>query len=151
MSDPESSLLQAVVGLIRNLALCHENQAPLRDADAISKLVTLLTKSHQDAQKLGSSAQQTYQARCVHIIRRGCDSISKLTNNSFIVLGWSENGGDCGGLHRCSAYPGQRSTKPTHYCEHGHHSTVCSGKTFLQILKLRAKQWLTTGLPQEPS
>ncbi|KAA0707843.1 Junction plakoglobin [Triplophysa tibetana] len=31
-------VVKAVVGLIRNLALCHENQAPLRDADAISKL-----------------------------------------------------------------------------------------------------------------
>lgn len=82
LADPKSSLLQAVVGLIRNLALCPENQAPLRDADAINKLVTLLTKSHQDAQKLGSSAQQTYQARNVHIIRIDCDSVFKLTNKS---------------------------------------------------------------------
>lgn len=54
-------LSQAVVGLIRNLALCQANQAPLRDAEAIPKLVTLLSKAHQDAQKHGSSAQQTYQ------------------------------------------------------------------------------------------
>uniref|UniRef100_A0A8C1TKA0 Junction plakoglobin-like n=1 Tax=Cyprinus carpio TaxID=7962 RepID=A0A8C1TKA0_CYPCA len=54
-------VIKAVVGLIRNLALCPANQAPLRDADAISKLVTLLLKAHQDAQKHGSSAQQTYQ------------------------------------------------------------------------------------------
>uniref|UniRef100_A0A8C1KQP3 Junction plakoglobin a n=1 Tax=Cyprinus carpio TaxID=7962 RepID=A0A8C1KQP3_CYPCA len=54
-------VIKAVVGLIRNLALCPANQTPLRDAEAIPKLVTLLTKAHQDAQKHGSSAQQTYQ------------------------------------------------------------------------------------------
>lgn len=54
-------VVKAVVGLIRNLALCPDNQAPLRDAEAIPKLLTLLTKAHQDAQKTGSSAQQTYQ------------------------------------------------------------------------------------------
>lgn len=53
--------LKAVVGLIRNLALCPENQAPLRDAGAIPRLTNLLLKAHQDAQKHGSSAQQTYQ------------------------------------------------------------------------------------------
>lgn len=54
---------QAVVGLIRNLALCPENQAPLRNAGAIPRLVNLLLKAHQDAQKHTSSAQQTYQVR----------------------------------------------------------------------------------------
>ncbi|CAL8332276.1 unnamed protein product [Merluccius merluccius] len=54
-------VIKAVVGLIRNLALCQENQAPLRDAGAIPRLVNLLIKSHQDAQKRGSSNQQTYQ------------------------------------------------------------------------------------------
>lgn len=54
---------QAVVGLIRNLALCPENQAPLRDAGAIPRLVNLLLKAHQDAQKHTSTAQQTYQVR----------------------------------------------------------------------------------------
>lgn len=52
---------KAVVGLIRNLALCPENQAPLKDAGAIPHLVNLLLKAHQDAQKHGSSTQQTYQ------------------------------------------------------------------------------------------
>ncbi|XP_073328798.1 junction plakoglobin a [Pagrus major] len=54
-------VIKAVVGLIRNLALCPENQAPLRDSGVIPRLVNLLLKSHQDAQKHGSSAQQTYQ------------------------------------------------------------------------------------------
>ncbi|XP_037328133.1 junction plakoglobin a [Pungitius pungitius] len=54
-------VIKAVVGLIRNLALCQENQAPLRDAGAIPRLVNLLLKAHQDAQKHGSSSQQSYQ------------------------------------------------------------------------------------------
>lgn len=54
-------VIKAVVGLIRNLALCPENQAPLKDAGVIPRLVNLLLKAHQDAQKHGSSAQQTYQ------------------------------------------------------------------------------------------
>lgn len=54
-------VLKAAVGLIRNLALCPENQTPLRDAGVIPRLVNLLSKAHQDAQKHGSSAQQTYQ------------------------------------------------------------------------------------------
>ncbi|XP_061625812.1 junction plakoglobin a [Phyllopteryx taeniolatus] len=54
-------VIKAVVGLIRNLALCQENQAQLRDAGAIPRLVNLLLKAHQDAQKHGSSTQQTYQ------------------------------------------------------------------------------------------
>lgn len=58
---PPLSCPQAVVGLIRNLALCPDNQTPLRDAGAIARLVNLLLKAHQDAQKHGSAAQQTYQ------------------------------------------------------------------------------------------
>lgn len=54
-------VVKAVVGLIRNLALCPANQAPLRDSDAIPKLVNLLISAHQDAQKHGSASQQTYQ------------------------------------------------------------------------------------------
>uniref|UniRef100_A0A8C7IZ98 Junction plakoglobin a n=1 Tax=Oncorhynchus kisutch TaxID=8019 RepID=A0A8C7IZ98_ONCKI len=54
-------VIKAVVGLIRNLALCPDNQTPLRDAGAIPHLVNLLLKAHQDAQKHGSAAQQTYQ------------------------------------------------------------------------------------------
>ncbi|KAF4083449.1 hypothetical protein AMELA_G00141180 [Ameiurus melas] len=54
-------VVKAVVGLIRNLALCPMNQVSLRDADAIPKLVNLLKNSHQDAQKHGSTNQQTYQ------------------------------------------------------------------------------------------
>ncbi|XP_053195261.1 junction plakoglobin-like [Scomber japonicus] len=54
-------VVKATVGLIRNLALCPANQAPLREAGAIPRLVNLLLKAHQDTQRHASSAQQTYQ------------------------------------------------------------------------------------------
>ncbi|XP_064844613.1 junction plakoglobin-like isoform X2 [Oncorhynchus masou masou] len=57
----DAATKQATVGLIRNLALCPVNQAPLRDAGAIPRLVNLLLKAHQDTQRHASSSQQTYQ------------------------------------------------------------------------------------------
>ncbi|XP_069566003.1 junction plakoglobin-like isoform X1 [Brachyistius frenatus] len=54
-------VVKATVGLIRNLALCPANQATLREAGAIPRLVNLLLKAHQDTQRHASSAQQTYQ------------------------------------------------------------------------------------------
>ncbi|XP_062845057.1 junction plakoglobin-like [Trichomycterus rosablanca] len=51
-------VVKATIGLIRNLALCPANQAPLREAGAIPRLVNLLLKAHQDAQRL---TQHTYQ------------------------------------------------------------------------------------------
>lgn len=41
-------LIKAVIGLIRNLALCPENHAPLREHGAIHHLVHLLKKAYQD-------------------------------------------------------------------------------------------------------
>uniref|UniRef100_A0A8D3CQG6 Junction plakoglobin n=1 Tax=Scophthalmus maximus TaxID=52904 RepID=A0A8D3CQG6_SCOMX len=54
-------VVKATVGLIRNLALCPANQAPLREAGAIPRLVNLLLKAHQDTQRHASASQQTYQ------------------------------------------------------------------------------------------
>ncbi|KAM4751448.1 LOW QUALITY PROTEIN: junction plakoglobin a [Anableps anableps] len=54
-------IIKAAVGLIRNLALCPENQTPIRDAGAIPRLVNLLLNAHQDNQKHASSTQQSYQ------------------------------------------------------------------------------------------
>ncbi|XP_039980221.1 junction plakoglobin isoform X3 [Xiphias gladius] len=54
-------VVKATVGLIRNLALCPANQAPLREAGAIPRLVNLLLKAHQDTQRHASSTQHTYQ------------------------------------------------------------------------------------------
>lgn len=110
-----------MVGLIRNLALCPENQAPLRDAGAVPRLVNLLLKAHQDAQKHGSSAQQTYQVAC------GCllsvtDCLYVFTKSALQTLfssccvGWSEDGGDSGRLHRSSAHLGQRPHQQGRYC-----------------------------------
>lgn len=69
-------VLKAAVGLIRNLALCPENQTPLRDAGVIPRLVNLLSKAHQDAQKHGSSAQQTYQ-----VLGGACGGVRNYTHN----------------------------------------------------------------------
>lgn len=54
-------LLQATVGLIRNLALCPANHAPLREQGAIPRLVQLLVRAHQDTQRrtsMGGTQQQ---------------------------------------------------------------------------------------------
>lgn len=41
-------LIKAVIGLIRNLALCQANHAPLREQNAIHCLIVLLNKAQQD-------------------------------------------------------------------------------------------------------
>lgn len=45
-------LIKAVVGLIRNLALCPANLAPLREQGAIPRIVQLLVQAHQDVQRV---------------------------------------------------------------------------------------------------
>jgi catenin beta 1 len=49
-------LIKAVVGLIRNLALCPANHAPLREHGAIPRIVQLLIRAHQDTQKQRTNA-----------------------------------------------------------------------------------------------
>jgi len=51
-------LVKAVIGLIRNLALCPANHAPLRENGSIPRLVHLLIRAFQDTQgrNRGSSA-----------------------------------------------------------------------------------------------
>ncbi|CAH1404917.1 unnamed protein product [Nezara viridula] len=44
-------LVKAVIGLIRNLALCQANHAPLRDHGAIHHLIRLLMRAFQDTQR----------------------------------------------------------------------------------------------------
>lgn len=46
-------LVKAVIGLIRNLALCSANHAPLRESGAIPRLVQLLIRAFQDTQRVG--------------------------------------------------------------------------------------------------
>lgn len=48
-------LIKAVIGLIRNLALCPANHAPLREHGAIHHLVQLLMRGFQDTQRQRSS------------------------------------------------------------------------------------------------
>lgn len=45
-------LIKAVVGLIRNLALCPANHAPLREHGALPRIVHLLIRAHQDTQRV---------------------------------------------------------------------------------------------------
>lgn len=55
---------QATIGLIRNLALCPANHAPLQEAAVIPRLVQLLVKAHQDAQRhMAAGTQQPYTVR----------------------------------------------------------------------------------------
>lgn len=52
-------LIKAVVGLIRNLALCPANHAPLREHGALPRIVQLMMRAHQDSQRRSiSSANQ---------------------------------------------------------------------------------------------
>lgn len=47
-------LIKAVVGLIRNLALCPANHAPLREHGALPRIVHLLIRAHQDTQRVST-------------------------------------------------------------------------------------------------
>ncbi|OWK15087.1 JUP [Cervus elaphus hippelaphus] len=58
LEPPQST---ATIGLIRNLALCPANHAPLQEAAVIPRLVQLLVKAHQDAQRhVAAGTQQPY-------------------------------------------------------------------------------------------
>ncbi|XP_055841174.1 armadillo segment polarity protein isoform X2 [Episyrphus balteatus] len=52
-------LIKAVIGLIRNLALCPANHAPLREHGAIHHLVRLLMRAFQDTERQRSSVAST--------------------------------------------------------------------------------------------
>ncbi|KAJ8967799.1 hypothetical protein NQ317_013587 [Molorchus minor] len=54
-------LVKAVIGLIRNLALCPANHAPLREHGAIHHLVQLLMRAFQDTQRRTSVASGASQ------------------------------------------------------------------------------------------
>lgn len=49
-------LIKAVIGLIRNLALCTANHAPLRESNVIPRLVQLLNKAYQETRQRNSMA-----------------------------------------------------------------------------------------------
>ncbi|XP_034239468.1 armadillo segment polarity protein isoform X1 [Thrips palmi] len=54
-------LVKAVIGLIRNLALCAANHTPLREHGAIHHLVRLLMRAFQDTQRRSSVASSGSQ------------------------------------------------------------------------------------------
>lgn len=68
-SPSPSPLPKATIGLIRNLALCPANHAPLQEAAVIPRLVQLLVKAHQDAQRhAAAGTQQPYTVSpCVRL------------------------------------------------------------------------------------
>ncbi|XP_075220342.1 armadillo isoform X2 [Lycorma delicatula] len=59
-------LVKAVIGLIRNLALCQANHAPLREHGAIHHLVRLLMRAFQDTQRRSSVASSGSQQASVY-------------------------------------------------------------------------------------
>nr|AAL49497.1 beta-catenin [Chaetopterus variopedatus] len=52
-------LIKAVIGLIRNLALCPANHAPLREHGALPRIVQLLIRAHQDTQRRQNNGGQS--------------------------------------------------------------------------------------------
>lgn len=58
-------LVKAVIGLIRNLALCQDNFAPLRESCAINYLVQLLMRAYQDIQRVSN---KLYYLFCVFLL-----------------------------------------------------------------------------------
>lgn len=52
-------LIKAVIGLIRNLALCPANHAPLRENNTIQRLVQLLNKAYQETRQRNNANPNT--------------------------------------------------------------------------------------------
>lgn len=62
----------------------------------------------------------------------------------FSSVGWSEDGGDCGGLHRSPAHPGQRSHQQSRDRQPADHSSVCSGNRGSWSSPTPLPWWLTS-------
>lgn len=129
-----SRLSQATVGLIRNLALCPANHAPLREQGAIPRLVQLLVRAHQDTQRrtsMGGTQQQFVVSRRHCTVGEdglGADLGSgELTLPCVCSAGGSPHGGDCRGMHRSPAHSGQRHSQQNRHPGTQHHSTLCPG------------------------
>lgn len=98
-------LIKAVIGLIRNLALCPSNHTPIRDQGGLPKLVQLLMKAYQDIQRRGvgaSSMQDGVRMEeivegavgALHILARDCLNRSIIRDlncvPTFVQLLYSE-------------------------------------------------------------
>uniref|UniRef100_A0A665TNM9 Catenin beta 1 n=1 Tax=Echeneis naucrates TaxID=173247 RepID=A0A665TNM9_ECHNA len=86
-------LIKATVGLIRNLALCPANHAPLREQGAIPRLVQLLVRAHQDTQRrtsMGGTQQQFEGVRMEEIVE-GCTGalhiLARDVHNRIVIRG----------------------------------------------------------------
>uniref|UniRef100_A0AAQ4RMN9 Catenin (cadherin-associated protein), beta 1 n=1 Tax=Gasterosteus aculeatus aculeatus TaxID=481459 RepID=A0AAQ4RMN9_GASAC len=85
-------LIKATVGLIRNLALCPANHAPLREQGAIPRLVQLLVRAHQDTQRRTSmgGTQQQFGVRMEEIVE-GCTGalhiLARDVHNRIVIRG----------------------------------------------------------------
>ena len=84
-------LVKAVIGLIRNLALCPANHAPLREHGSIPRLVHLLIRAFQDTQpeqqetarsRIPSSSRSSKHASTIRVF----SSSDLALHNSTIVL-----------------------------------------------------------------
>uniref|UniRef100_A0A8C1T3N4 Catenin beta-1 n=1 Tax=Cyprinus carpio TaxID=7962 RepID=A0A8C1T3N4_CYPCA len=87
-------LIKATVGLIRNLALCPANHAPLREQGAIPRLVQLLVRAHQDTQRrtsMGGTQQQFVEGVRMEEIVEGCTGalhiLARDIHNRIVIRG----------------------------------------------------------------
>ncbi|XP_071942828.1 catenin beta-like isoform X1 [Antedon mediterranea] len=89
-------LIKATVGLIRNLALCPANHAPLREHGALPRLVQLLMRAHQDTQRRtsmgsnGSTQSRVDGVRMEEIVEGSVGALHILareTHNRAIIRG----------------------------------------------------------------
>ncbi len=140
------------MGLIRNLALCPANHAPLREQGAIPRLVQLLVRAHQDTQRrtsMGGTQQQFVvshdrldliilkwnpYSQWIHIsaqVKVSSNFLGEWIDEWSLscVSGGCAYGGDRGGLHWSSAHSSKRHSQQNRHQRTQHNSTVCSGQS----------------------
>nr|CAB3234358.1 beta-catenin [Phallusia mammillata] len=79
-------LIKAVVGLIRNLALCTANHGPLREHGAIPRLIQLLMRAQQDAQRRTSLASSHSQMSSPYVDGVRMEEIVEGTTGSLHIM-----------------------------------------------------------------
>ncbi|XP_039264022.2 catenin beta-1-like [Styela clava] len=79
-------LIKAVIGLIRNLALCGANHAPLREHGAIPRLVQLLMRAHQDSTRRSSLTSTMSQQQPTYVDGVRMEEIVEGTTGALHIL-----------------------------------------------------------------
>merc|ERR1711936_1214586 len=79
-------LVKAVIGLIRNLALCPANHAPLRENGSIPRLVHLLIRAFQDTQGVGMEEIVEGTVGALHILAREAHNRAIIRGLSVIPI-----------------------------------------------------------------